>query len=240
MKSEDNLSLFQEFLRDKTVAIIGRAEYLNHMEQGEYIDGFDIVLRSHSNLPYPYPPFDLEFEHRTSFIPERFHKQLGQRTDAFAPTNLPFWTREVIYDTLPSLMRRGCKFIVQHKIYNVPPEQNGIKAKFLPSLDLVNDKFLPVYVASQARFDDLTRTLDYSFPMPGTVLINEVLAMQPAKVYATGFSCYMDVRDRWLKAEVAVVRDHKPLYDLRFLRDAQRRDDRFEVDSQMLKYFEII
>ena len=236
----DNCEKFVGFIRDKSVAIVGRAEYLNDVNQGELIDSHDIVIRAHSNLPYPSPKYHLAFEDPNSFVPDSHHAQLGTKTDAFAPANLPYWDLPTIDDRLPKMIRRDCQWFIQHKIYNVPTvEDHPSKRVELSVIDYITDKYLPVFVASPAVFDDVMRELDYCFPMPGTLLVAELIRMHPSRLYVTGFTCYMDNKERWLSAEVSLARDHKPLYDLRFLRDLNR-EGCIEADDTMKRYFEDI
>ena len=236
----DNRAAFEQFVIGKSIAIVGRAEYLNDLDQGSHIDGFDVVIRAHSNLPYPSTKFHLNIDSPDSFVPMSHHTQLGKRTDAFAPADFPFWNIGYVDEVVPKLQDRGCQWIIQHKIYNVPTAQSepGIRER-LSVIDYCTDKYIPVYVASEQNFHDLMRSLDYSFPMPGTVLINEILKMNPAKLFVTGFSCYADNKHQWLKAEVSLFRDHKPLYDLRYLRELYRSGI-ITTDSVMPQYFKEI
>lgn len=235
-----NREKFAEFISGKSVAIVGRAEYLNEVEQGEFIDSHDIVIRTHSNLPWPSPPFELSFESPDSFVPQSHHARLGTKTDAFAPSNLPHWAPYYVDEILPQLIKRNCQWMIQHKIYNVPgvPDDPGKRTE-LAVIDYVSDRYMPVFVASPEVFDDVTHALDYCFPMPGTLLIEEQVRLNPARLYVTGFTCYMDNKDQWLNARVALVREHKPLYDLRYLRNLQR-EGRIEADDTMKRYFEEI
>lgn len=236
----DNRERFAEFIGGKAVAIVGRAEYLNELEQGKLIDSHDVVIRVHSNLPYPSPKFHLPFEDSDSFVPASYQTRLGTRTDAFAPTDLPYWILQRIDDILPKLVERGCEWIIQHKIYNVPEvtDHPGKRIE-LSVIDYISDKYLPVFVASPTVFDEVMRELDYCFPMPGTLLISEITRMNPSRLYVTGFTCYMDNKHQWLNAEVSLMRNHKPLYDLRFLRDLTRKGH-IETDDTMKRYFEEI
>lgn len=223
---------FRQHIEGKSVAIVGRAEYLNVMAQGDLIDSHDTVIRAHSNLPYPSRKFRLEIDNDESFVPTAFQERLGKKTTVFAPANLADWGADYADAIIPPLMARGCLHIMQHKPYNVD------STKALAINDYISDKYLPVFVASPALFQALMRQMDYSFPMPGTILINEIVKMSPRNLYVTGFSCYQDNKEQWLNAEVALFRDHKPLYDLRYLRDMVRRNSALSVDSEMTKYFE--
>lgn len=235
----DNREQFASYLKDKSVAIVGRAEYLNHMEQGEFMDSHDIVIRAHSNLPYPSNRFVLECDESGSFVPQSHQPQLGKKTDVFAPANLPFWDIQYIDELIPRLMRCGCQWLIQHKSYNVPTQEPADKRLSLSVIDYITGRFMPVFVASPQVFDEVMRELDYSFPMPGTLLIEEIIRLNPSRVYVTGFTCYMDNKERWLAADVSLTRDHKPLYDLRYLRDRERKGC-IETDDVMKRYFDEI
>ena len=150
---------------------------------------------------------------------------------------MTFWSLPYIDEFIPELITRDCKWIIQHKIYNVPSiEDYPGKRIELSVIDYISDKYLPVFVASQELFDNVMRDLDYCFPMPGTLLINEILQLNPSRLYITGFSCYMDNKDRWLNAEVSLTRDHKPLYDLRYLRNLYR-SGKLDTDPITKRYF---
>lgn len=236
----DNCERFAEYIRGASVAVVGRAEYLNHMEQGDLIDSHDIVIRAHSNLPYPSPKYKIPLDNPNSFVPMSHHSRLGKKTDAFAPANLPYWDLAKIDDCLPQLMDRGCQWLIQHKIYNVPTvEDYPGKRVELSVIDYIADKYLQVFVASPQVFDEVMRELDYCFPMPGTLLIEEIIRLNPQRLYVTGFTCYMDNKERWLSAEVSLARDHKPLYDLRYMRDRERAGV-IETDNIMKAYFDEI
>ena len=221
----------REVIENRSVAIVGRAEYLNEIEQAELIDSHDVVIRAHSNLPYPSQKFKLAFDNDESFVPKDFHDKLGKKTTAFAPANVAYWSPDDADSIVPQLASRGCQCIIQHKIYNlVGPSELAI-------LDYIADRYMPVFTAPHDQLLDLMRALDYTLPMPGTILIDFIAKLNPATVYCTGFACYQDSDEIWLKNEVKLFRDHKPLYDLRFLRDLARANDKVTVDAEMQKYF---
>ena len=226
---------FKELIENRSVAIVGRAEYLNDIEQGELIDSHDVVIRTQSNLPWPSPSFKLEFDNDESFVPRDFQHLFGKKTTGFAPTNLPYWSLQDTNAIIPKLIERDCKCLIQHKIYNT------VGAKEIAVLDFIEDKYkIPVYRLPYEQFADVVRALDYSFPMPGTLLIDYVKRQNPKSLYLTGFACYLDTNDVWLKCEIKVYRDHKPLYDIRFLRDLVAQYDNVTTDKKLMTYFEKI
>lgn len=226
------MSQFGELIENKTVAIVGRAAYLNELQQGELIDSHDVVIRVQSNLPYPSPKYELKFDNDESFVPKDFHGILGKKTTAFAPANMPYWGSAYCDNIVPRLIERNCCYLIQHKIYNM------VGAVEVAAIDYIRDKFkIPVFVAEYQQLVEMIRALDYTFPMPGTLLIDWVARSRPKTVYCTGFACYQDTKDEWLKAEVKLARDHKTLYDLRFLRDLVRDNNHTTVDDKLMEYF---
>ena len=224
--------MIENRISNKSVAIIGRSEYLNDLAQGEFIDSHDEVIRAHSNLPYPSEKFVLDFDNDESFVPRDYHHALGKKTTGFAPANLPYWALGYCDETIPKLQDRGCEYLIQHKMYNVTWPQE------LAVMDYIQDKFgIPVYITPYDQLLTLFRTFDYTFPMPGTILIDFIAAHKPSRLYCTGFACYQDSDDAWLKSEVKLTRDHKTLYDLRMLRDLVAQNDSISVDDKMTNYF---
>ena len=226
------MNSIQEFVEGKSVAIVGRAEYLNEIEQGELIDSYEVVVRTQSNLPYPSPAFKLKFDNDDSFVPKDYHHILGTKTTAFAPTNLPYWALHYCDDIIPKLIKRNCRVLIQHKIYNL------MGANQIATIDYIKKtQKIPVFIASYDRFEHIVRTLDYTFPMPGTLLIDFINQHNPRSLYLTGFACYQDMADDKVKSEIKIHRDHKPLYDLRFLRDFVANNEHITVDDTLLNYF---
>ena len=232
-------NLFKQFIHNKSVAIVGRSDYLNDLEQGEYIDSHDVVIRVHHNLPYPAKPMMFGFENSYSFVPTSHHSRIGQRTDAFAPSDLCFWDAGKIGDIISKLKDRGCKWIIQHRPYHLPESEELLNLNIrLSVVDYTSEKYLPVFETPGSSFQELMRELDYSFPMPGTSLINDIVLLLPSRLYVTGFGCYMGKQrdQRWLKAMIEIFRQHKPLYDLRYLRNLERLGQ-IQTDEVMLRYF---
>ena len=225
----------REVIENRSVAIVGRAEYLNEIEQGELIDSHEVVIRTQSNLPWPQPPFELKFDNDESFVPRDFQHLFGQKTTGFAPSNLPYWGLGEARRNILPLVERGCEYLIQHKVYNT------IFSHEIATLDHIEDKFkIPVYRLPYEHFAGVVRALDYSFPMPGTLLIDYIQRQSPKSLYFTGFACYLDAKDVWLKAEVKMMRDHKPLYDIRYLRDLVARYENVTTDDKLREYFETI
>ena len=225
----------QPHIKGKTVAIVGRSEYLNSMKQGEFIDSHDVVIRAHSNLPYPSEKFVLDFDNDHSFVPQDYQRLIGKNTTGFAPANMPYWGGGYCDKIIPKLLQFGIEYLIQHKVYNLcGPFQ-------IATVDYITDKFgMPIIFTPHEQLVRIIRDVDYTFPMPGTILIDFIAGLQPQSLYCTGFGCYQDTDERWLKSEVAITRDHKTLYDLRYLRDMTNERKWMSVDSEMERFFDNI
>lgn len=224
--------MLNTLVKNKSVAIIGRSEYLNDMAQGDFIDSHDVVIRAHSNLPYPSEKFVLNFDAGKTFVPQDYHRLLGKKTTVFAPANMPYWDMGYCDEIIPKLIETGCECLIQHKVYNI------CGASEIAAIDYIIDKFgIPIVTTTHNQLVRMIRALDYTFPMPGTILIDFIASLQPSRLYCTGFGCYQDTDAKWLKSEVKMTRDHKSLYDLRYLRDLANQHSWLVVDSEMSRYF---
>ena len=78
----EHTKLYQ-IVKDKTVIVVGRAQYLldepEYENQGEFIDSHDIVIRV--NSPNPYPHLETEASATDDFVPLEMQQHLGKKTD---------------------------------------------------------------------------------------------------------------------------------------------------------------
>lgn len=222
-----------EWVQNKSVAIVGRAAYLADKQQGDLIDSHDVVIRTHCNLPHPCHVGNIKIEaDADSFIPRKYQPSLGRKTSAFAPTNMAHYDVLYIDDLYKKLSDLGCQYAIQHKVYS------ATNTKSVVIIDYIAENYMPVHVARVENFLAVVRNMDYGFPLPGTLLIYEILSLNPSKLYLTGFTCFKDSTRLSPSAQAILVRDHKPILDLLFLRDIAARDERVEVDSEMNQCFE--
>lgn len=227
------MNQFRNLIEGKSVAVVGRGAYLKDIERGELIDSHDVVARIHHPLPHPthqYENFQLDPE-SSSFIPETWHSRIGSNTHLFAAD---FVARNQVFlrDIFAHLLRTGCKMGIVHKCYNVHT------GDCIPKVDLIQDAFMPVHFAAMENFINLYRQMNYAFPLPGTLLIHEILQYNPKSLYHTGFSCFQDHTKLSAHAEVTLTRQHHTLLDLRYLRQITTHNDHITTDEFMLKLFE--
>lgn len=220
----------KELIEDKTVAVVGRSQYLADIEQGDFIDSHDVVIRIHNPLPHPQQPRDILINDDTdSFVPEDWHNQIGRNTQMFAG-DLAYQNHFTTRDIFRHFRKTGGKLCIVHKFYNV--------VESIRQIDIIQDEFMPVYIASLDNFIVLSRQMDYAFPLPGTLLIYEILRCNPKTLYHTGFSCFQDDMRLTAQAEVTLARQHHPILDLRFLRGITTLHDCITTDEFMMSLFE--
>ena len=222
--------LWDERIQDKTVAVVGRGSYLENIEQGELIDSHDLVIRLHNPLPHPQENRDMIIEDgNDSFVPVEWQNKLGRKTDMFA-ADLAFRNHFDIRRVFQYFRDTGGKMCIMHKFYNV---NDSIR-----QIDIIQDEFMPVFLASMENFIRLSRQMDYAFPLPGTLLIYEILLAEPKSLYYTGFSCFQDETRLGKQAEATLARQHHPLLDLRFLREITTVNEHISTDEFTMKLFE--
>lgn len=84
--------MFSEYLSGKSVALVGRS-CLDDIEQGEFIDSHDVVVRVHKAVPYTSTDTSVEDNFYKNpqndpvkageFVPERWHPIIGKRVNVF-------------------------------------------------------------------------------------------------------------------------------------------------------------
>lgn len=220
---------FAEFINGKSIAVVGRAEYLRTIEQGALIDSYDLVFRLRSNTPYPDSEFAVPYS-PTSFIPDGYHKFLGARVDCFIG-RLAHQIQVGLDRWFAPLLNFNCKWLVLEKIYNA-------KAS-VESIDYVTNTLgFNFHQSPQQQFENLSKLLEFSFPLPGTLLIYDLLHYD-VELYITGFACYQDIELNKRLTHVAdrKNRPHHPMLDAFFLR-ALHRCGRIQIDPRMQSIFD--
>lgn len=216
-------------IENRRVAIVGRATYLSEREQGNFIDSHDVVVRIHNPLPHPTKNRDMAIQWgNDSFIPRAWHSRIGSKTTLFA-ADLAHRPHGEVRRLFQYFIETGGQMCVMHKFYNI--------TESIRQIDIIQDEFVPVHLASIDNFIQLSRRMDYAFPLPGTLLIYEILQYNPKSLYHTGFSCFQDDTRLGAQAEVTLARQHHPLLDLRFLRHITTHNDHITTDDFMMNLF---
>ena len=137
-----------------------------------------------------------------------------------------------ICNVFAHLLRTECKMEIAHKVYNIHAGDS------ISKIDLIQDEFVPIHLASATNSVDLSRQMNYACPLPGILLIYEILRRSYKSLYHTGFPCFQDHTRISAHVEVTLIRKHHALRDLRYLRQITTRNEFISTDEYMLKLFE--
>ncbi len=219
----------RKLVQGKSVAIIGGAAYLVDISQGEKIDSCDIVVRMHNIVPRDIAQLSPKTDIKR-FVPQEWHERVGARTDVYAPDLKPL-NHAKVRRLMSRFKDDGGSLALVHKLHNLYGS--------IPQIDIIHDEFAPLHICSPYNLIELSRMLDYAFPLPGTTIIHEILLHEPARVYHTGFSCFQDESRLTKQAEARLTRAHHPLLDLRYLRSLeQHRQVKVSTDEFMQNLYE--
>ena len=223
------MKTLQKLVENKTVAVVGRGLYLADIEQGEFIDSFDIVVRSHLASPHPARHIEVE-EESDSLVPKIWQRRLGRKTDVLAP-DIRTFSHGTIRRVIGHFKKTGGKMCVLDRFFHI---KDSIR-----QIDIIEDEFMPVHVAMKDNYIALSQLIDYAEPLAGTLLIYEILQCKPKTLYHTGFACFQDEKAQLAKyAQASLVNHHHPLLDLRYLRQLTTHNEHITTDDFMLKLFE--
>lgn len=222
---------FANYLSSKSVAIVGRSG-IHDLEQGEFIDSHDAVVRIHWAVPLS-PLFGTPTENVKShlndpvqvgqFVPAEWHRIVGKRVD-------------ILYHRLrnnnPAYVAKWCSAL----------DVSGIKFVCCDSMhhqdsyaDAYAQQYMNVrYVSWELRGSLITKL--HETPDAGIVCICDVLSHDIRSAYITGFPCFFD---KDIDADLPHAQQNKRprLKALQFLNDLGK-DSRVSFDSVMSGLFE--
>ena len=231
---------FAYYLEGKSVAIVGRAG-IHEMEQGEFIDSHDVVVRVHWVVPYN-PSDNFLHGNTTSspndpvevgqMVPAEWQSRLGKRVNVFyhrlRQSKPRFWRQFI-----PIFQAAGGQFLC-----------NDCTGSQHIWQDAMARKYLPVRYVSWEIKDELRLEMEQE-PLSGSVCIADILSHNVKSAYLTGFIChfnedfphydlplYAGEREKGRKQK---ARSRLP--DLRFLA-RMNKDERVTVDSNMQFLFD--
>lgn len=222
---------FAEYLEGKTVAIVGRANL--DQEQGDLIDSHDVVVRMHSALPYTreaspgeYSGWDKD-EKVTAwtwppFVPEEWQSRIGKRTSIFYHkfrAGPPDWLKS----NVDAFRADGGKFFCVATFENANSLESTNIWEFIPVRYLNPEHFLRTILVVGTR------------PMPGTLIITDILRHNVKSAYITGFPCYV----RHDQPQGVSKSGHVTINDLKYLASLTRQyPERVQYDLMMTQQFQ--
>ena len=180
---------YAEFLRGKSVCVVGRGG-LENMEQGEFIDSHDVVVRMHELWPWEkaeHPGNTSDgFREKSMVVPERWRSRIGSKCHVlfikielawvrYAEEKLSFWKREV-----EAFRVNGGRFLCGESWFNHSRFDAALYSEHFDIRYLTIDHWLNT-------LRELMRIAgEYICPYSGTLVAADILRYDVERVYITG------------------------------------------------------
>jgi hypothetical protein len=185
---------FEEFIKEKTVSLVGPASYMMGSDHGEQIDSDDVVIRINRS----YESVDV------------FSSDIGKRTDILYSclieknANAGMLDRDV-------LVSKGIKYICAPPASDMKGQSNKTTLHSLIDVDKIRDisKEIPVRVVDHIFHNQLAREVNCR-PNTGFMAIYDILRCSPKKLSLYGFSFYLDGFVKGVKAGIEVEQNKTP------------------------------
>lgn len=235
---------FADFVRGKSVAVVGRGG-IHDIEQGEFIDSHDVVVRVHNMVPhlgdgpppkgapssYPQPPGDY------GKVPNDWHHRIGKRCDVW------YMRRRLLGDVphgeIVKEARRlasefygnGGRFVcVEH--YHMHEDADET---------VWRDEFEIRYVTWE-HYVNVMSMIGGSRANHGVIIVADLLRHEIKRLYVTGMPFWFN-KDGIMESGVDEC-SHPTwsAYDnlAFFAKLAEKRSDRFSIDDNMKKVWSVV
>ncbi len=170
MKEEAEVNQnFNEYLRGKRVALVGPANVVSGSSNGDYIDGFDIVIRLNKSF---------------EISPDRY-KDYGSRTDVLYHCLYPFDAKgggKAIMD-MPFIQKQSYKYIIGAFPYS------GNMQRYINKFRNLNKQQTP-FTLLDAAVHKQTHQGCKGKPNTGTVAIFDLLSRPIDELFITGITFF--------------------------------------------------
>jgi hypothetical protein len=209
-------SLYMEYIRDKSVALVGPANSILNTKKGEIIDKFDIVVRLNKSLP----------------LPKGLSADIGRRTDViYNSLNTTDFPHE--NNLSASLYKKNN---VQFMCSSYPYSNEIFRKDILHYITRYQFE-IPFKVMNDTRFRQFERYLG-TRPYTGTCAIMDLLSYPIKYLYITGLDFYQtkyySEYRRITKVQLSHTRDntiHKNKPQMDYLRTISLFDSRIILDD---------
>ena len=232
---------FAEYLKGKTVAIVARGG-LTEIEQGDFIDSHDVVVRIHDMRPYDFddvlspisdPWKGTPKSRRLMNVPKDWVSRVGSKCNicyfcCIVPNEVPLEEKLKSYEREITAFRKiGGKFICAESIYNHCCLGELVWQEHYDIRYLTIDHFLN------------TMRIIGSTPYAGSIIVTDILRYDIEKVYITGMPFFIS-REKGMDDPRG--EDHyTPKDNLNFLINlTQKYPDRISVDENMKEMWRMI
>lgn len=220
---------FAEYLDDKRVAIVGRAN-LHQLEQGDFIDSHDVVVRVHSTIPYTLDNAETPKLH--SHVPEEYRSMVGSRIDIIYHRLYhdpkPFMSKGEIDEhfraEVSQFKANGGTFFCFADRRNIP-----LRYTILGFISDVRYVGMPLYAS-------LGQALGKDHIKDGIVIIADILSHSVKSAYITGFPCYFDDMYK-TRPDIADWYGARCIKELTFLYELSKHES-VSFDPLMMGLFE--
>ena len=206
---------FAEYLRGKSVVIVGRAaEALQYNEQGEFIDSHDVVVRMHDMRPYWIKGMDentaefvkyeddpwVAMSRSVARVPEDWQSRLGKRCHIWYVRGI--LPAEPQHEPIPPEEKGGFTLEKLSTFFKWEVNQfKDIGGKFLCAENWINHQD-PCEVVWQKDHDIRYLTVEHWIntmrairghkPLGGTQIVLDILRHEVETVYLTGMPCIIN------------------------------------------------
>ncbi len=206
-------SEFFALMENKSIAIVGRANYLATIEQREKIEAHDVVIRIHG--PFTHKPYIHDFQGDAA-------PYIGKRVDVYA-SRLWKKSHKRLIEMHDDFKRSGGTFVFVDSFFEF---QRAVAAWLI-----LEKRGIPVHIAPLSFYTWLSMQLDYAIPLPGTIVAAYIAETRARSIYITGCACYQESPGASTRA--ALESKHSCYSDSHFLRHLINRDSRFRCDAVM-------
>ena len=229
----DMESILDTYVHGKRVALIGRAQELRSLQQGEFIDSHDVVVRINNPVPFELgePREGLkrlaqsqqwidELLESPYFVPPQYHQYVGLKTSIYFLNDKQLasklfhdeaWCRKIAH----RLVSASCWHIIisqpaklQHLIEQCT--KLGITLTYDGNLDIWNQ----------------TKKKTGSSPNGGTMAVSLFSEFEFSSLYLTGFSKHATNKSN-------SNHNGDTTHDFQFIKSLVERDERITTDSEM-------
>lgn len=222
---------FAEYLKGKRVAVVGCAA-LDDMEQGDFIDSHDVVVRIHATVPYsgyaghiPRSAKDIYSKwEQDSFVPREWQSRVGRRVNVFYHKECEPWRMQ---NMLKLFQAGGGTFLCREFWADIHIYQQVEINKMMPCRYLTTEHNINTMAVVQNGIH------------AGTQMIADILRHDIGSLYLTGFPTFFE-RDGSFIATADRWRREMSFYNLDWLRQLCFAYDEISVDPNMFELFDIM
>lgn len=171
--TRDILIPFDEtWFKDKRVAIIGGADSVLQKKLGEYIDNFDVVVRTNKGVEIIEKQQEFVGT-KTDFLFHAFY--VKENCDGSSPITVELWNKNKVGKVIYAYNYACSDYALSNLLYFL--RTTKCKYKFTQVTKGLYDK-------------NVKAILPPSGPTTGLIAINTVFNCQPKEIYITGFTFY--------------------------------------------------